>query len=120
MIFQELKTNPDTIPLQYSLEDMIQRFSKWPEQTTTSPSGRHLGIYKALVNAHKYQIKTSHEVEIEESLQTNASNDKEDIFATNILRIINMLINIGVRNSAVLSRWKIVHNCFWKKYQANR
>ena len=23
-------------------------FSKWPEQTSTSPSGRHLGHYKAL------------------------------------------------------------------------
>ena len=27
---------------------LIQGFKKWPERTTTSPLGRHLGIYKSL------------------------------------------------------------------------
>jgi hypothetical protein len=61
MIFQELQTNTVPVPLDYDLNDMIQGFSAWPEQTTTSPSGRHLGIYKALSNAHKYKIRTSRE-----------------------------------------------------------
>jgi len=33
-------------PLIY--EDLQQGIKKWPEKTTTSPSGRHLGIYKLL------------------------------------------------------------------------
>jgi len=31
------------------LYDKLQNgIKKWPERTTTSPSGRHLGIYKSL------------------------------------------------------------------------
>lgn len=32
-----------------SLSDMIGKLKKWPETTTTSPSGLHLGHYKALI-----------------------------------------------------------------------
>jgi len=31
-----------------TFDDMIAGFRKWPERTSTSPSGRHLGIYKSL------------------------------------------------------------------------
>ena len=30
-------------------EDYEEGFKKWPEMTATSPSGRHLGLYKALL-----------------------------------------------------------------------
>jgi len=36
-----------THPLKY--DTLMDRFCKWPEWTTTSPSGRHLGIYKSLL-----------------------------------------------------------------------
>jgi len=29
-------------------ETLLEGIKKWPERTTTSPSGRHLGIYKTL------------------------------------------------------------------------
>jgi len=31
-----------------TFDDMVAGFRKWPEWTSTSPSGRHLGIYKSL------------------------------------------------------------------------
>jgi len=31
-----------------TFEDMIAGFQKWPEHTSTSPLGQHLGIYKSL------------------------------------------------------------------------
>ena len=31
-----------------SLQDFKSKFTKWSESTSTSPSGRHLGLYKAL------------------------------------------------------------------------
>jgi len=36
-------------------EDLIQGFKWWPERTTTSPSGRHLGIYKETLPTTKQQ-----------------------------------------------------------------
>jgi len=39
-------THPEK-PLEF--EALMSGFRKWPEQTTTSPSGRHLGIYKSLL-----------------------------------------------------------------------
>ena len=37
------------ISLDISPEDYEEGFKKWPEMTATSPSGRHLGLYKALL-----------------------------------------------------------------------
>lgn len=42
-----LEQNP--IPLEISSDDIIKGFKSWRETTTTSPSGRHLGRYKALI-----------------------------------------------------------------------
>ena len=38
-----------TISTAMSIEDLVAGFSKWPESTSTSPSGRHLGHYHALL-----------------------------------------------------------------------
>jgi len=35
------------LPLRF--EELMQGFKKWPERTSTSPSGRHLGTYKSLL-----------------------------------------------------------------------
>ena len=44
-------SSPNNTPLSIDLtvEDYIQIFSKWAEKNTTSPSGRHLGHYKAIL-----------------------------------------------------------------------
>lgn len=38
----------------YPFKNKIAGFCNWREQTTTSPSGKHLGIYKSLVVAHNF------------------------------------------------------------------
>jgi hypothetical protein len=58
-ILQQAKRVRSPLKLDMSLEDMCQGFKKWREQTTTSPSNKHLGIYKALVNARQYRILTT-------------------------------------------------------------
>jgi len=50
-LLKQLKTkmSPNKNPShKINSEEMIKGFKLWPERTTTSPSGRHLGIYKAL------------------------------------------------------------------------
>lgn len=68
MIYQELNQPCPTVPLEMTFEDMLQGFAKWREQTSTSPSGRHLGIYKGLVKAHLHQLRTAKETKLYETL----------------------------------------------------
>jgi hypothetical protein len=39
----------DPIPIEVTAEDLTKGFKTWRESTSTSPSGRHLGHYKALI-----------------------------------------------------------------------
>jgi hypothetical protein len=48
-----------------SFNDMVSGFNKWREQTTTSPSNQHLGIYKSLLSAMKHKLYTPFEQENE-------------------------------------------------------
>ena len=43
------ENTPSEINITLDSEDYIKMFSKWKEKTTTSPSGRHLGHYKAIL-----------------------------------------------------------------------
>ena len=48
-ILTELKQQAPSLIFRDKTDDEIQQgYHKWPERTTTSPSGRHLGHYKAL------------------------------------------------------------------------
>ena len=44
------------ISLEISSEDYEEGFRKWSEMTATSPSGRHLGLYKALIGVEETTI----------------------------------------------------------------
>jgi hypothetical protein len=44
-LFAELKKKRGTLSDHIPFNDMINGFHKWREKTTTSPSGKHLGIY---------------------------------------------------------------------------
>ena len=46
---QEEVRNKREISLDTTPEDYEEGFKKWSEMTATSPSGRHLGLYKALL-----------------------------------------------------------------------
>ena len=58
MLLQHLKQTHEIASLQtyptVSLEEFQGKLRAWRESTTTSPSGMHLGHYKALFAKHKY------------------------------------------------------------------
>ena len=71
-----------------SIKDMIDRFKKWRETTTISPSSRHLGHYKAL-------------------LTFDEKKDKElEGFNIEILTVYNTIINAALTLDTLLTRWK--------------
>jgi hypothetical protein len=52
-ILQEELTNPPpSIPNTVPFDDFVNAFLNWNERTSTSPSGRHLGLYNSVVTAH--------------------------------------------------------------------
>jgi hypothetical protein len=45
----ERLTASDILPSSITSKEMMDKYKYWPESTTTSPSGRHLGHYRALL-----------------------------------------------------------------------
>lgn len=67
-------------------------FQKWKEKTSTSPSGRRLGIYKSLANP-----------------------DRQEEEKATLLDIITKIVNIALKNGITLKRWCSVHNIMLEK-----
>ena len=76
--------------------DLTQLFKKWKECTTTSPSGRHLGIYKAIFLHQQPTNKLKH-------------------IRNNIVSLINLLIQNGIG----LNRWRKVTNMMIHKLEGS-
>ena len=89
----------DSIPAELTFSEFQGKIVKWRETTTTSPSGRHLGCYKALFSAGVYEEATDLEA-------YRAFCAKQQAIAGLLVSIINY----AVRNQYVLQRWKWIVN----------
>jgi len=97
--------------MEMPFDSMMQGFQKWPECTSTSPSGRHLGIYKSLlkdINQNKKKSQT-----------TNGSSSSSmlhpEFDGSHIIRMIHQVIQLAVIHCHTLKWWKMVWNLFLKK-----
>ena len=88
----------DLTPPLLSADEFKGKIKVWNEATTTSPSGRHLGVYKSLYSRGVYFPLSS-----EDALRLQSQ--QEDI-RTLMLSIINYCIRTG----HVLTRWKQITN----------
>ena len=81
---------------------MVVIICQWRESTTTSPSGRHLGRYKALFAAGTHLPNPE---DNEDGEYEHFAAKQQDI-VTVVVQIINFCINHG----HVLQRWKQIVN----------
>jgi hypothetical protein len=97
-IIQECKakTALDSITGQITMEEFRGKFQTWKERTSTSPSGRHLSMYKALL------VRTS-------ATDSAEITDLRYIQASLIQVHVN-LINYCLRFRYSLRRWKEIVN----------
>ena len=72
-----------------NLDEMQYAFTKWKERTTTSPLGRHLGHYKALI------VSDGEE-----------SNEVMQIFSHEMLNAYNVIINPALALGTPLHCWE--------------
>ena len=68
---------------------MTYAFTKWKERTTTLPSGRHLGHYKALTVS-----------------DCEDKNEKMKAFSLEMLSTYNVIINTALALGTPLHRWE--------------
>jgi len=89
-------------------DELIQGFKWWPEHTSTSPSGRHLGIYKSLAKHFpppKDLKNTTPPPEPPDPLQSG--ND--------ILKLIIMMMDLAVTHTHTYNRWKTIWTLLLEK-----
>ena len=96
----------ETLPLLITEEEFIAKFKTWREGTTTSPSGLHLGHYKALVLRHDGDLNTDEGKAIE-------SQRKE------LIRAHVAMINYALQQAYSFDRWKSVVNVMIEKEHGN-
>lgn len=88
--FADFLTLPNSIDFKLEKSDLIEAFKKWREETSTSPSQRHMGIYKIVT-------QEDHDTEDE---------PHQEYFASIFIDILNVEIEANVS----LPRWCNVHS----------
>ena len=86
-----------------AVAEVKQAFKKWREKTTTSPSGLHLGHYKALLSNDGKHYDT-------------INPDPAD----KIWQIITLIINTTIHIGQAPPRWHIVHQLLLQKINGNK
>jgi hypothetical protein len=111
-MFAELGKKRETLSDYLPFTAMVDGFHKWRETTATSPSGKHLGIYRTLTNAYKGKYD---ENKTEKDNQQTVNKTSNYEIATIALQIQHHLLNLTIKHQHTLKRWQIVHNVFLEK-----
>ena len=99
-------TDVDDSPKFLTTEEFKGKFRVWRESTSTSPSGRHLGHYKALV------------VTIDRSLKEEEREELRNIQEA-ITKCYVHMINYAIKHKYSLERWKTIVNMMIYKEPGN-
>ena len=99
-------TPTDTFNATISLKDFRQKMKKWRESTSTSPSGRHLGHYKACVAVIDKKLFPKERKRLQR-LQEQISN----AYIT--------MINYATKHNYSFDRWKTIVNMMIYKESGN-
>ena len=88
-------------------EDYISKLAVWKESTTTSPSGLHLGHYKALTARHQY---TNVEHEAEEETEEMRKQTEWNHMQSCMLDLHVRMLNYALERGYSYQRWQTVIN----------
>ena len=98
-----------TIKPSIDYEEFVGKLKKWRESTSTSPSGMHLGHYKALLARHEFS-------DLPERDPRRAELDNKQ---TEILNLHFQMINYALEKGYSYERWQQVANMMLFKEPGN-
>jgi hypothetical protein len=96
------KTRLDATPYSITAKQFVDKLKKWPERTSTSPSGIDLGHYNALIRSHNVPLNTEAGQEIEAMRKA-------------LLHAHVVIINYALKFGYSYKRWKVVVNIMIQK-----
>ncbi|KAI2495020.1 hypothetical protein MHU86_19495 [Fragilaria crotonensis] len=88
-------------------EEFEGKLRVWTESTTTSPSGLHLGHYKALIAKHSYKTDAS-----DDELTSEFKQQREELdFKQHELFCLHLnMLNYALKRGYSYKRWQIIAN----------
>ena len=89
-------------------ESWRRRMMKWREDTSTSPSGLHLGHYKAVYKPHVW----TYELESEEKKELDEKQQK-------ISTLQIQLLNLALKNKVIFTQWLVINSILLFKDKTN-
>ena len=82
----------------------------WKESTTTSPSGVHLGHYKALISKHAYSYVQDDDEGVKDGVKLTELRDELNHMQNAIRQLHLQLINYALERGYSFQRWQKVAN----------
>ena len=117
LLVQHLKQTSEMAAIEthptITTEEYVGKLKIWSESTSTSPSGLHLGHYKALIARHHYSdIDTDDE-------ELVAKRDTWNRMQTSLLELHVNMLNYALERGYSYQRWHIVANAILFKDKDN-
>ncbi len=108
LLIQHLKQTDDMAALQthptISTDEYTSKLIIWTESTSTSPSGLHLGHYKAMIARHKYSEPDPDDAEL------SAKKTEWNRMQENLLDLHLRMLNYALERGYTYRRWHTVAN----------
>ena len=104
-VLTNCKQRTDTLTLPITINDLRNLFKVWNESTTTSPSGRHLGIYKSIFLNKEDKDVLAIQHHLTSVINTSLQNG---IGLNRWCRVINVMIH-KLEGSFLLDKLRVIH-----------
>ena len=104
-VLQNCNQQTKTLPISLSNDDLCNLFKVWNESTTTSPSGRHLGLYKSIfLNQQDEDV-----IKIQHQLTSIIKTSLEHGIGLNRWRrVLNVMVH-KLEGSFLLDKLRVIH-----------
>ncbi|KAI2499828.1 hypothetical protein MHU86_14645 [Fragilaria crotonensis] len=101
-------------------EEFVGKLKVWKETTTTSPSGVHLGHYKALIAPHEYSHIGDEDEDVNaDGVSRTELRDELNMMQTAIRELHLQVINYALERGFTYTRWQTIANTMLFKEKNN-
>ena len=100
-LLTSMKRSSNELKIEITAEKMMNKYKRWKERTSTSPSGRHLGHFHALFRP----LKAKNEKE----------RDSLEEIRTDIIDLHACMLQTAYDNEHVYKRWEYILTCMLAK-----